>query len=301
MNVSIAPLSDQLAEVGRSISLCYDEHGDDTDPPVVLIPGLGQQLHCWPDDFVDLLVRAGLHVLRIDNRDVGRSTHMTYAPNPLVLLPGRARSRQYHLGDMACDTVGLLRALNLPPAHIVGMSMGGMIAQTIAAHFPHRIATLTSLMSMTGAPGVGRPEWSTWAKMLTGKPPKTREQAADAAVRMFKHIGSHGYPLDETWLREYAGVAWDRDPTSAGVLRQLAAIFISGDRTRELYQISAPTLVIHGDRDRMVHPSGAAATAAAITESRLEIIAGMSHDLPEQVRPEVAHHIIEHIRKQEIR
>jgi pimeloyl-ACP methyl ester carboxylesterase len=181
---------------------------------------------------------------------------------------------------MARDTVGLLDALGYRDAHLVGVSMGGMIAQTVAAHHPGRVRTLTSIMSNTGAPRIGRPAPSTWWRMATARPPRDRREAIDGAVRVFSHIGSHGFPFDEGWVREKAGIAWDRDPTSDGVARQLAGIFASGDRTAELRQIDVPTLVIHGDRDRMVHPTGGAATARAIPGARLETIIGMGHDLP---------------------
>lgn len=270
-----------VVDVGRGIRLCYEQFGDLADPPIVLIAGLGQQLHSWPTGFVTRLSARGYRVTRFDNRDVGRSTHMTFPPpNPLATLRGGNNSRQYHLGDMARDTVGLLDALGYRDAHLVGISMGGMIAQTVAAHYPGRVRTLTSLMSTTGAPRIGRPAWSTWWRMATRRPPRTRDEAIVQAVRMFKHIGSHGFPFDEAWIREKAGIDWDRDPTADGVARQLAGIFASGDRTAELGHMDVPTLVIHGDRDRMVHPSGGAATARAIPGARLETITGMGHDLP---------------------
>jgi pimeloyl-ACP methyl ester carboxylesterase len=158
--------------------------------------------------------------------------------------------------------------------------MGGMIAQTVAAHYPGRVRTLTSIMSNTGAQRIGRPALSTWRRMATARPPRNRAEAIEGALRIFRHIGSHGYPFDEDRVRERAGVAWDRDPTSDGVTRQLAGIFAAGDRTLELGEIDVPTLVIHGDRDRMVHPTGGAATARAIPGARLVTITGMGHDLP---------------------
>lgn len=135
-------------------------------------------------------------------------------------------------------------------------------------------------MSTTGARRIGRPAPSTWLRMATSRPPRSRDEAMDQAAAIFRHIGSHGFPFDEAWVRERAGVGWDRDPSAGGMPRQLAGIFRSGDRTAELAQIDVPTLVIHGDRDRMVHPTGGAATARAIRGSRLETIAGMGHDLP---------------------
>lgn len=271
-------MTETLADVGRGIELCYQQNGDPSDPPILLIAGLGQQLHSWPDDFTTALVARGFCVTRFDNRDAGRSTHMNYRPpNPVGVLAGRNR---YHLGDMARDTVGLMDALGYRDAHLVGISMGGMIAQTVAAHHPGRVRTLTSIMSTTGARRLGRPALSTWRRMMTSRPPRTRAEAVDRATAMFRHIGSHGFPFDERAVREKAGMAWDRDPSPGGIVRQLAGIFASGDRTAELGQIDVPTLVIHGDRDRMVHPTGGAATARAVPGARLETIVGLGHDLP---------------------
>jgi pimeloyl-ACP methyl ester carboxylesterase len=273
--------TEAIVDVGRGIQLCHDGFGDPADPAVVLVAGLGQQKHTWPEELATTLAARGYRVIRFDNRDVGRSTHADFPrPKPLAILRGGSDPRQYHLGDMARDTVGLLDALGRRDAHVVGVSMGGMIAQTMAAHHPGRVRTLTSIMSTTGAPRIGRPARSTWLRMATARPPRNRVEAADSAVKMFRHIGSHGFPFDEAWVRDKASLAWDRDPTSAGVTRQLAGVFASGDRTAELLQIDVPTLVIHGDRDRMVHPTGGAATAAAIPGARLETIAGMGHDLP---------------------
>jgi pimeloyl-ACP methyl ester carboxylesterase len=269
---------EEMADAGRGIKLCHQSAGDPGDPPIVLIAGLGQQLHSWPDDFVTALAGRGFRVTRFDNRDAGRSTHMRHRPpNPVAMFRGR---NSYHLGDMARDTVGLLDALGYADAHLVGISMGGMIAQTVAAHYPGRVRTLTSIMSTTGARRLGRPALSTWRRMLTARPPRTRAEAMDRAANMFRHIGSHGFPFDENTVREAAGIAWDRDPTAGGIVRQLAGIFASGDRSAELAHIDVPTLVIHGDRDRMVHPTGGAATARAIPGARLETIDGLGHDLP---------------------
>jgi pimeloyl-ACP methyl ester carboxylesterase len=270
-----------IVDVGRGIDLCYDQFGEPADSTIVLIAGLGQQKHTWSEDFAAMLADRGHRVIRFDNRDVGLSTHSRFpAPNPLAVLRGGNDKRQYHLGDMARDTVGLLDALSIRDAHLVGVSMGGMIAQTVTAHYPGRVRTLTSIMSTTGAPRIGRPAASTWWRMATAKPPRNRAEAEEGAVAIFRHIGSRGFPFDEAWVRDKAGIAWDRDPTSAGTKRQLAAIFAAGDRTGELRHIDVPTLVIHGDRDRMVHPTGGAATARAIPGARLETIDGMGHDLP---------------------
>jgi pimeloyl-ACP methyl ester carboxylesterase len=177
--------------------------------------------------------------------------------------------------------------------------MGGMISQTVAALYPDRIRTLTSIMSTTGSRLLGRPALST-LRMMGAKPPKSREEAVESAVRMFRHIGSHGFPFDEAFVRELAGTGWDRDPTSGGVGRQLAAIMKSGNRTPLLRKITAPTLVIHGDRDRMVHPTGGAATARAIHGARLETVRGMGHDLPEGAWPTVLELIDKHARSSDV-
>ena len=289
-------MSEKVIDVGRGITLAYDQLGPEDGVPVVLIAGLGQQLTSWLDGFCDLLVARGYRVIRFDNRDVGRSTHLDFPPpRPRAILRRQWDPRQYDLGDMAADTVGLLDALGIASAHIVGISMGGMIAQTVAARYPDRVRSLTSMMSTTGAPKVGRPALSTWRLMLA-RPSRTRAEFADRGVRMFRHIGSAGYPFDEAMIRDGAAIAWDRDPMpGAGVTRQLAGILKSGNRTRELRKITAPTLVIHGDRDLMVNPTGGASTVAAIPGARLETMRGMGHDLPRGAWPTLVNLIDSHI------
>jgi pimeloyl-ACP methyl ester carboxylesterase len=287
-------VTERTVDVGRGISLAYEEIGD--GEPLVLVAGLGQQLHSWPDELCSQLADRGYRVIRFDNRDVGRSTHIRFRPPSVgAIALRRWPPEQYDLSDMAADTVGLLDALGIENAHIVGVSMGGMIAQTVAAQSPERVRTLTSIMSNTGARKLGRPALSTWL-MMAGRPARTRAEAQARAVRIFRHIGSHGFPFDEAKVRALAGVGWDRDPSPAGVARQLAAIFRSGDRTSRLRSVTAPTLVIHGDRDRMVHPTGGAATARAIAGSRLETIAGMGHDLPRGAWPRLLDLIDSHAR-----
>ncbi|MEV1286529.1 alpha/beta hydrolase [Micromonospora sp. NPDC049679] len=289
-------MTEQLTTVGRGISLTYEQFGDAGGDPIVLVAGLGQQLHSWPTAFCEQLAARGYRVIRFDNRDAGRSTQMPFRPASLAsIMRRRWPAEQYDLSDLATDTVGLLDSLGYDQAHLVGVSMGGMIAQTVAALHPHRVRTLTSIMSTTGARRTGRPALSTW-RLMAARPPKTRQEAVDRTVRMFRHIGSHGFAFDEAWVREQAGLAWDREPSPAGTARQLAAIFRSGDRTAQLRTITAPTLVIHGDRDRMVHPTGGAATARAITDARLESIAGMGHDLPKDAWPTLLDLIDNHAR-----
>ncbi|ONI82894.1 alpha/beta hydrolase [Actinosynnema sp. ALI-1.44] len=275
----------KIADVGRGISLAYEQFGDEGAEPLVLVAGLGQQLHTWPVSLCERLADRGYRVTRFDNRDVGESTHIRFRPpHPVSMFLGKFDPRQYDLTDMADDTVGLLDALGYDSAHLVGASMGGMIAQTVAALHPQRVRTLVSIMSTTGARRVGRPALTTW-RLMAARPPRTRQQAVDQAVRIFRHIGAHGFPFDEAYVRDEAGIAWDRDPSTGGTVRQLAAIFKSGNRTRQLRSVVAPTLVIHGDRDRMVNPTGGAATARAITGARLETIRGFAHDFPAGVWP----------------
>ncbi|MDT4917189.1 MAG: hypothetical protein QOI15_2571 [Pseudonocardiales bacterium] len=289
-------MSEELADVGRGITLAYEQLGNPDGIPLLLITGLGQQLHGWPDGFCELLVERGYRVVRFDNRDVGRSTHVDFPPaRPVAMLRRRWDPRQYDLGDMAADTVGLLDALGLASVHIVGASMGGMIAQTVAARYPERVASLVSMMSTTGARRVGRPALSTW-RLMMGRPSRSRAEFADRGVRMWRHIGAPGYPFDEAAVREIAGRSWDRDPSPLGVARQLAAVIKSGDRTAEVRRITAPTLVVHADRDLMVNQSGGASTAAAIPGARLRTVPGLGHDLPRGAWPTLVELLDDHVR-----
>ncbi|GAB3144702.1 alpha/beta fold hydrolase [Amycolatopsis sp. NPDC004378] len=293
-------MTEEIADAGRGISLAYERIGDRGAEPLVLVAGLGQQLHSWPDGFCAQLAGRGFEVIRFDNRDAGRSTHPRFRPAGLpAMLAGRFPPEQYDLKDMAADTVGLLDALGLDRVHIAGVSMGGMISQTVAALHPARVTTLTSIMSTTGSRLLGRPAFST-LRLMGAKPPKSREEAVESAVAMFRHIGSHGFPFDEAWVRETAGTGWDRDPSTGGVGRQLGAILKSGNRTAWLRKITAPTLVVHGDRDRMVHPTGGGATARAIPGARLETVPGMGHDLPEGAWPVLLDLIGKHTRSSDV-
>jgi pimeloyl-ACP methyl ester carboxylesterase len=284
-----------IVDVGRGVSLCCERSGDPAHPPMLLIMGLGQQLIAWPDPFCDALSARGLQVVRFDNRDIGRSWHApTRPPRRGQLLSRRFPDDQYDLADMARDTAGLIEALELRPAHIVGVSMGGMIGQTLAAHYPQHVRSLVSIMSSTGAASAGWVAPST-LRLLLRPAAMDRDGAAERAALLFRHIGSHGFPFDEQGVRERAGASFDRDPGgAAGMARQMAAVIKSGDRTRELRAITAPTLVIHGDRDRMVHPSGARATATAIPNARLVTISGMGHDLPAGALPKLVELIASH-------
>lgn len=273
---------ERTLSVARRMALCYRVDGPADGPPLVLVAGLGQQLIEWPPELVEGLIDAGYRVIRFDNRDVGRSSRVDVAPpSPGQMLTRRFPAEQYVLGDMALDTVGLLDGLGIDSAHLVGMSMGGMIGQTVAARHPSRVRGLTSIMSTTGAKRIGQPSVATYARLFRPVPAE-REAAAEANVAMMRHIGSRGFPFDADRVREVSLEAWDRDggPNPDGPARQLGAIFKSGDRAREVAQIVAPTLVIHGDHDPMVNPTGGWATSRAIPRSRLLTIGGMGHDLP---------------------
>jgi pimeloyl-ACP methyl ester carboxylesterase len=291
-----AALVEEVVDVGGGMQLCFVAEGDPEGPPLLLLAGLGQQLNVWPAQLREELVERGFRVIRCDNRDVGRSGRASCPPpTARQFLTRRFSTAQYDLGAMCADTIGILDALGIERAHLVGMSMGGMIAQGVAAREPGRVLSLTSIMSTTGARRMGRPAPSTWLR-LAAPPARTRAGQAKAVVGMMRHVGSHGFPFEEEAVRAVALEAFDRSggPGAAGVARQLAAIMKSGDRSAEVARIHTPTLVIHGDRDRMVNPSGGRATANAIPGARLLTIAGMGHDLPRGVRAQLVEEIAVH-------
>jgi pimeloyl-ACP methyl ester carboxylesterase len=280
-------MSELFCDVGRGIRLCYETFGDPDNPPMLLVMGLGMQMIAWDEAFCEQLAERGFHVIRFDNRDQGLSTHTTEPlPTPRQLLSRRIPPGRYLLSDMATDAVELLRRLELAPAHVVGVSMGGMIAQTMAAEHPEAVRSLVSIMSNTGHRWRGQPALRVYP-LLLAEPTRDRDLALRRAERIFKLIGSPAYPQDPARIRELVARSIDRDPDPYGVARQLGAIVGSGDRTVQLHGITAPTLVIHGTRDRMVSPSGGRATARAIPRARLMRIEGMGHDLPPQVWPRV--------------
>ena len=279
-------MDERFCQVG-GITLCYEEFGDPADPTVLLIMGLATQMLGWHEDLCRELAGRGLHVVRFDNRDVGRSTLLDAPPPKLHQLLMRSRgAAAYTLADMAADAAGLLDCLGVESAHVVGASMGGMIAQTLAARHPHRVRSLVSIMSSTGRPFEGQPELRLYPVLLRPAP-ADRDAFVEHIVGVFTAIGSPEFERDLGELRESAALSWERGRTAAGPRRQLAAILASGDRTRELRRIAVPTLVIHGTSDRLVRPSGGRATARAIPGARLELIEGMAHDLPRGVWPRV--------------
>jgi pimeloyl-ACP methyl ester carboxylesterase len=290
-------VSEQFCDVGRGITLCYESFGDATDPPALLIMGLGTQMIAWHEDFCLELAGRGLYVVRFDNRDIGRSTHLSGRPPtiPQLLLRSR-RAAHYRLADMADDAAALLRALSLEPAHVIGASMGGMIAQTLTARHPRAVRSLVSIMSNTGSRRSGQPSLRVYSAFLR-RAPTDRESYVEHMERLFAAIGSPGLPRDVEDIRELAATSFERDHDPDGPGRQLAAIIAAGDRTAEVRRIAKPTLVIHGTRDRLVAPSGGRATVRAIRGARLMPIEGMGHDLPRAVWPAIIDAVAEQARR----
>jgi pimeloyl-ACP methyl ester carboxylesterase len=276
------------------LDIAYETFGDPSDPALLLVMGLGTQMLGWHEDLCSAIAARGFYVIRFDNRDVGRSTALRDLPVPKLwqLALRSKRAAAYTLEDMADDGFGLLDTLGIERAHIVGASMGGMIAQTMAYRRPERVLSLVSIMSNTGALRSGQPRLSTYG-LLLGTPPRGREEAIEHTVKVFTKIGSPGFPRDEAELRRMAAQSYDRGRNPAGGARQLAAIIASGDRRRQLATITAPTLVIHGTADPLVRPSGGRATAAAIPGAKLMMIEGMGHDLPHGAWPQIIDGIAE--------
>ena len=287
--------------VGPSgIEVAYEEFGEADAPPVLLIMGAGAQMLNWHEGFCAELVSRGLRPIRFDNRDAGLSSHFSDAPVPdfQAALSGDTSSASYNLSDMAADTVGLLDVLGLRSAHLVGASMGGFIAQTVAIEYPERVRSLTSIMSTTGNSAVGLPAPETM-RLIGGPPPSNREEAAEQTLRNMRVVGSHGFPLDEDEVRERAGLAYDRSHDRLSMVRQVIAVIASGDRTSRLRTIKAPTLVIHGDSDRMCDVSGGIATAEAIQGAELVVIEGMGHNFPRPLWPRITSLIADHVQRAE--
>jgi pimeloyl-ACP methyl ester carboxylesterase len=287
---------DRYATLPSGMRICFRDFGDKADPAMLLIAGLGEDLTFWTDSFVASLVVRGFRVVAIDNRDVGRSTFVAAPPpGPWRQIAARPRGDAYALADMAQDAVGVLDHLGISRVHLVGRSMGGMIAQTIAATAPERVLSLTSIYSTTGARKVGRPALST-IRLLVAAPARTRTAAVCAHLRLTRHIAGLGYPIDDAAEAALAARGWNRsagDP-AAGTARQIQAIQRSGDRTAQLSAITAPTLVIHGDRDLLVHPSGGVATVQAIRSAQHVVIPGMGHHIPEALVDPVTTYISQH-------
>jgi pimeloyl-ACP methyl ester carboxylesterase len=294
-------LNEQIARgVGPArIDIAYEQRGNPAHPTVLLVMGIAAQMVHWPAGFLDALVRRDLHVVRFDNRDSGHSTHMQAAPsaNLPAALAGDLSSASYTLSDMAADAVGLLDALNIDAAHVVGASMGGAIGQVMALEHPRRVRSLTSMMSTTGDMSVGQVHPATLKSVFGGPRAHTREEFIARAVRLRGIIGSPDFPADLDHVAAVAGLAYDRDHDEAAIARLAVATVATGDRTKRLQTLAVPTLIVHGLADTMCDPSGGRATAAAIPGAELVLIEGMGHDLPPGVWEQLADRLARLVRK----
>lgn len=289
----------------NGLSLHYESLGRQTDPPILLIMGLGVQMILWPDAFCQLLVDQGFRVIRFDNRDVGLSTHLDHLGVPNVALEYAKfmlrlpLKSAYLIDDMAADTAALIDALELRCPHVVGASMGGMIGQSLAARHPEKMSSLISIMSTTGRRSLPQPTWKT-RRALINQPPKPGDTNAAIArmIRVISMISSRTHPPDPVHLRSICERHILRSNHPAGAARQLLAIAASGDRTRTVRQIKTPTLVIHGNEDPLVLPACGIETAHVIREgggnAQLSMIEGMGHDFPLPLIPQIAAQIAAH-------
>ncbi|HXC52823.1 MAG TPA: alpha/beta hydrolase [Candidatus Limnocylindrales bacterium] len=276
----------------NGIEIEYETFGASGNPPLLLIMGLAAQMILWEDDFCSAIADRGFSVTRFDNRDIGKSTWITEGGVPdvgaalIASMSGQKADAPYTLSDMAADTAALLDGLGIRSAHIVGASMGGMIAQTLAIEHPAKVRTLTSIMSTTGNPALPPATPEAMAVLLS--PPVTgREENIERAVSVFRTIGSPGFAFDEAMVRDIAGRSFDRGFHPEGVARQLVAILASGNRKERLASVRVPTLVIHGNKDPLVPFEGGVDTAESIPGAKLVEIDGMGHDFPRAVWPRI--------------
>ncbi len=290
----------QIAANG--LTLEYEDHGERHAPPLLLVMGLGAQLTLWPMELVEALAERGFRVIRYDNRDIGLSHKMEGAKAPgmvrhiLARRIGLKPRVPYTLADMAGDAAGLLDALGIGKAHIVGASMGGMIAQHIAFSHPERVLTLTSIMSTTGNPKLPAAQKAA-LDVLTKRPSSLAETVlVEHGVKIGRTVGSPGYPADEARMRANVARDFRRSFYPAGMPRQLAAIIADGCRRERLAHIAAPTLVIHGEADPLVPLAAGQDTAAHIPGAQLKVIPGMGHDLPLALVDEITDAIAQHAR-----
>jgi pimeloyl-ACP methyl ester carboxylesterase len=287
-------------EVASGIVLEYETFGSPDDPAVLLVMGFGAQLLGWDAEFCRLLAARGRYVIRYDNRDCGLSTKLDDLPVDLADLVGALKSGEfdrahamapYSLRDMACDGIGLLQQLAIDRAHVVGSSMGGMIAQKMAIEFPQRVLSLTSMMSSTGEPEYGQPTAEAQAVLLSPRPADRDGYIAAAERELVWASRRYGDPAA---LRALAAASYDRAYYPAGVPRQLAAMILDGSRAELLETLEVPTLVIHGQDDTAIAPSGGRRTANLVPEARFLLIEDMGHDRPRQVWPTLVDAIYEH-------
>lgn len=291
--MAVAVGEERFARVGE-LELCYQTFGADDAPPLLMVMGLGTQMVMWDDELCAMLVDRGLRVIRFDNRDIGRSTILRDRRGPTLrqLALRDRRAAPYTLDEMAADAVGLLDHLGIESAHVVGASMGGMIAQLIAINHPSRARSLISIMSSTGARRVGLPR-PKMIPLLLRRPRPDREGYVSDLVGTLRAIGSQRYPSETERLRQLAERCYERGHDRTGTPRQLAAIQTAPDRTAALRTVRLPATVIHGADDPLIRPSGGRATARAISGARLVMLDGMAHDLPRPLWPQIVDAIVQ--------
>lgn len=284
----------------NGIQIEYDEHGDRDAPPMLLIMGFGAQLTLWPDELVAALAGHGFRVIRYDNRDVGLSQKFdgvkpgNYALTAIKARFGLSPKVPYTLGDMADDGAGLLDALGIAKAHIVGASMGGMIAQHFAARHADKALSLTSVFSTTGKPSLKKAEKEAMDALIKRPDSLDEEVLVEHGMKLSRVIGSPDYPAEEKRLEERTRATVQRSVYPEGPTRHMAAILADGDRTKMLKKLSIPTLVLHGDADPLIPVEHGHDTAATIPGAKLKTIPGWGHDLPMELVDEVADAIAEH-------
>lgn len=284
----------------NGLALHYDEHGDPSHPPLLLVMGLGAQMTLWPIELVEALVAKGLRVIRFDNRDIGLSQKMEGAKAPslpwqvLRAKIGWPAKVPYTLKDMADDAIGVLDGLGIAKAHVVGGSMGGMIAQLMAIHHADRLLSLTSIFSTTGNPKLPQADKEAIGALTAPLKSMEEEDLIEHGMKVIQAIGSPGYRPDPDAARERVRSSVQRSVYPAGLPRQLAAIIDDGDRTARLASVTVPTLVLHGEDDPLVKVEGGKATAAAIPGAKLTTIPGWGHDLPLELVDDIAAHVADH-------
>ncbi|MFZ8198218.1 alpha/beta fold hydrolase [Alteromonas portus] len=297
--MSLAQHHEQYVTLKSGDRFCYAEHGVGNTDTIVLIVGLGLQLVYWPNALIERLVASGFRVICFDNRDAGRSVRSdTPHPSLLQQLRGKAPKGAYGLECMADDTAHLLEALNIESAHVAGMSMGGMIAQTLASLHPEKVQSMTSIFSTTGSRKVGQPSYSTLWRLARAKAPLNENGAVRNYKAMMTHIGDITAEDAMNQWHQYARLAWQRNggkSDAKAMFRQIGAIMKSGDRTSMLQNVKAPTLVLHGDVDHMVHPSGGVATARAIPGAKHQVLRGLRHQIDTIQSYRIADSILAHI------
>jgi pimeloyl-ACP methyl ester carboxylesterase len=281
----------RTAAVG-DLEIAYETFGDPSDPPALLVMGLGTQMLAWPDELCEDIAATGRYVVRFDNRDVGLSTHLDHlpTPNPMRVFL-RLDKAPYSVGDMARDALGLMDALGFETVDLIGASLGGFIAQSMAIQAPERLRSLTLMMTSTGSRLVGRPTPRVARQSLRRRQVRSREDAIAAAVDVFRLIGSPGYEFDEKRLEVQAGLSFDRAHDPRGYIRQFAAVMGQPDRTRKLRKLEVPTLVIHGLNDPLVSVTGGLALARTIPGAKFVGFSGMGHDLPQALWKPIAEEI----------